>query len=175
MIWLGILSLVISLFLSFSKITAGFLLAILSTIIFKAEGKREAYIFSVIIASIIFLKILSVATIPFIVAIIITLTFLPVVNYLEFRLKIPRGISAFIIIIMLIGVILLFGYHLVNIFILEAQRIFENLKNIYNYFPENIRYQIELQIKSFSENIGRYLSQVFSVFLLLHSQLFFIS
>lgn len=68
MIWLGILSPVISLFSSFPKITAGFLSAILIAL---------------------FLKILSIAVIPFIIAVVVALIFLPMVNYLELRFKIP--------------------------------------------------------------------------------------
>jgi predicted PurR-regulated permease PerM len=144
--WLGILSIVIAVFLSFSKLLSGFILSILSAIAFRLEKKRELFIFSTIIAFIILVKMLSNAIIPIIISILITLIYLPIVEHLQ-KYKIPRFISAIFFISLTFGIFVILGYFLINVLIAEFQKVLNNIQNFYNYIPQNIRDEILNQLK----------------------------
>ncbi|MEO0202536.1 MAG: AI-2E family transporter [candidate division WOR-3 bacterium] len=155
--WLGILSIILSLFLSFSKLLAGLLLSILSAIAFKVEKKRELYIFSVVISIVILIKIISNAIIPIILSIIITLIFLPPVNYLNQKYKIPRSLSSLFFILISLALILFSMYYVSNILISEFQKILQNLQNLYNILPEQIKQEIQIYVGNFHYNINHFL------------------
>lgn len=155
--WLGILSIILSLFLSFSKLLAGFLLSILSSIAFKIENKRELFIFSNIIAIIILIKMISNAIIPIVIAIVITLIFLPAVNYLKQKYKIPRSLSALFFISISLSFIFLSFYYVSNILLSEFEKIFQNLQNVYNFLPEQVRKELENYLKNFHYDINYFL------------------
>jgi predicted PurR-regulated permease PerM len=144
--WLGILSIVIAVFLSFSKLLSGFILSILSAIAFRLEKKRELFIFSTIIAFIILVKMISNAIIPIIISILITLIYLPIVEHLQ-KYKIPRFISAIFFISLTFGIFVILGYFLINVLIAEFQKVLNNIQNFYNYIPQNIRDEILNQLK----------------------------
>jgi len=166
--WIGILSIVIAIYLSFSKIIAGLILSILSAIAFRLQNKRELFIFSCVISFIIFVKILSNAIIPIIISIFITFVYLPIVDYLE-KFKIPRTISAFVLVIATfigLGFLVYFvGYSLVK----EFQNIFGNYQNFYenvyryfNYIPQYIRDGIFNQLKNHLDKIPYFLNAITS-------------
>jgi predicted PurR-regulated permease PerM len=144
--WLGILSIVIAVFLSFSKLLSGFILSILSAIAFRLEKKRELFIFSTIIAFIILVKMISNAIIPIIISILITLIYLPIVEHLQ-KYKIPRFISAIFFISLTLGIFVILGYFLINVLIAEFQKVLNNIQSFYNYIPQNIRDEILNQLK----------------------------
>ena len=166
--WLGILSIVIAIYLSFSKLLSGLILAILSSIVFKLENKRELFIFSIIIAFVILIKILSNAIIPIIISIFITLIYLPAVDYLE-KFKIPRFLSALIFILITLGIFIILGYFLTNVFINEFQRVLTNFQKFYeefhnylNYIPQDIKVGILNHFKNYLDKIPYFFNAITS-------------
>ncbi len=165
---LGILSIVIAIYLSFSKLLSGFLLAILSSIAFRLENKKALFIFSVLIAFIILIKILSNAIIPIIISIFITLVYLPIIERLE-AFKIPRSILAFVFVLLTFAIFGLFGYYFINSLNKEFYYVFRNYQNFYenvyryfNYIPENIRNEILNQLKNHLDKIPYFLNTITS-------------
>ncbi len=156
--WLGTLSIIFSLFLSFSKLFAGFFLSLLATIVFKIEKRKELFIFSLLITIAILIKILSNAIIPIILSIVIALIFLPLVNYLEYNYKIPRILSSIFFVLISLGIISLSIYYISNILISEFQKIYQNLANLYNSLPENIKSEIDNYFKNFHYDVSQFLN-----------------
>jgi len=166
--WFGILTLAIAIYLSFSKLLAGFILAVLSSIAFKLENRRELFIFSLVIAFIVLIKILSNAMIPIIISIFITIVYLPIIDYLE-KLKIPRFISAFIFVLITFGLFIILGYYFVSSLIKEFYNIFgsyqnfyENIYRYFNYIPQDIKNEILNQLKNYLDKIPYFLNAITS-------------
>ncbi len=156
--WLGTLSIIFSLFLSFSKLFAGLLLSLLATIVFKIEKRKELFIFSLLITTAILIKMLSNGIIPIILSIVIALIFLPIVNYLEYKYKIPRILSSIFFVLISFGIILLSIYYISNILISEFPKIYQNLVNLYNSLPENIKSEVENYFKNFHYDVSKFIN-----------------
>ncbi len=140
--------LLVSVILSFPKTFSAFILSLIATMLFFRYASKEVSYVSLFITIMLFLKLIGNAIIPIIMAIIVTILFHPIVDFLKERYRIPRGITATLIVLLLLALFVsVFSFLVVKV-LEQFQTVVSNLNNIYNYIPEDIKRRIEENIRS---------------------------
>ncbi len=146
---LGIVSFVAAILLAFHELLAAFLLSIAAAIVFKMEEKELMFRYSLIISFILFFKLIGNALIPIVMAVLITMIFHPVVDYLYKRYRIRKAISSMAIVILLLLVFIGAFTYLFAIVINQAETVMQNLKYYYSNFPPQIKDLMEQALEDF--------------------------
>ncbi len=136
---LGIVAFVASILLAFHELLAAFLLSIAAAIVFKAEKKESMFRYSLLISGILFLKLIGNALIPIVMAVLITMIFHPVVDYLYRRYRIRKAISSIAIVILLLLLFMGAFTYLFAIVINQAETVMRNMKYYYSTLPPQIK------------------------------------
>ena len=154
---LGIIAFTGAILLAFHELLSAFLLSVAAAIVFKGEGKETMFRYAAFIATIIFFKLIGNALIPIIMAILITMIFHPVVDFLYQRYRIRKSISAIIIVLMLILTFVGAFTYLFAIVVDQAETVMRNMRYYYSTLPMQIKDMISQALQGF--DIG----QIFSI------------